>query len=139
MSAQHDDLAAFILDHVGTKPPSDPKADLFDKLGVHGDDASDFMERFALHFQVNMDAYRWYFHHGEEGINLGGLFFKPSAARVTHIPVTIALLEEAIAGRRWPLTYPDHDLPAVRWDLRLNLALPVVVALLLVGLALHFD
>lgn len=115
-----------------TKPLSDD-ADLFDELGIDGDDASDFMDRFAGKFDVKADNYRWYFHHGEEGINFGGVFFAPPYRRVRHIPITLKTLIEAVETNAWPIVYPDHKLPKVRWDIRFNQAF---AALSFGGLAL---
>jgi hypothetical protein len=35
--------------------------DLFDRLGVEGDDAFEFMEAFAARFGVDVSGYCWYF------------------------------------------------------------------------------
>ena len=109
-------------------PPK--KSDLFKSTKIDGDDAFEFIDEFANRFNVDMSNYNWYFHHGEEGHNIGGIFFKPPYERVTHIPITIEVLENAIAARRWPITYPDHTLPAVRWDIHFNLAFLVVSVVL---------
>lgn len=116
-------LAEFLQEFGGEKPlqmPLPDDADLFDRLGIEGDDALDFMDKFAARFAVDVTDYRWYFHHAEEGWNIGGLFFAPPYRRVERVPITTGLLAEAIETKQWPLRYPDHVLPSVRWDIRLN-------------------
>jgi hypothetical protein len=94
--------------------------DLFGQLGIDGDDASELMDRFATRFGADMTGYRWYFHHGEEGINLAGVFFPPPNARVTHMPLTFGMLVKAAEAKSWSVEYPSHRLPTVRRDLQLN-------------------
>ncbi|MES9964047.1 MAG: DUF1493 family protein, partial [Candidatus Sedimenticola sp. 20ELBAFRAG] len=76
-------------------------SDMSDELGIDGDDFSELMEKFEKEFGVNMEKYRWYFHHGEEGWSLGGLFFKPPYARVQRIAVTPMLLLQAAEAKEW--------------------------------------
>ena len=86
-------------------------ADLFDALGIDGDEGSDFIEAFVARFEVDATAYRWYFHHGEEGWSIGALFYRPIHRRFGHIPITLAVLTEAVRTRRWPIVYPEHVVP----------------------------
>jgi hypothetical protein len=95
-------------------------ADVFVELGIEGDDAFEFIEAFADRFSVDMSGYRWYFHHAEEGMNTGSLFFRSPDQRVERIAITPTILAEAIRTKRWPLQYPVHQLPAHRWDIGLN-------------------
>jgi hypothetical protein len=112
------------------------EADLFRRLAIDGDDASEFIDEFARTFGVDTSEYRWYFHHGEEGLNFGGVLFPPPYRRVSWIPITLTTLVEAARTKRWPIAYPAHNLPKVRWDLRLNLALLLLVfAAMVLGLA----
>ena len=53
------------------------ESDFVDELGIEGDDFSETIDLFAEKYEVDMSGYRWYFHHCEEGWNLGALFFKP--------------------------------------------------------------
>jgi hypothetical protein len=46
--------------------------DLSNDIGLSGDDFHEFIDRFALKFNVDMSAYLWYFHTNEEGISIGG-------------------------------------------------------------------
>jgi hypothetical protein len=66
-------------------------------------------------------------------LGLGGLIFPSPDRRVKRIPITPGVLIEAIRTQKWPSSYPDHALPKVRWDLRVN---QVLVLLLLELLAL---
>ncbi len=94
--------------------------DIFETYGIGGDDAFEFMERLTEKHEIDMTPYRWYFHHGEEGHNLGSIFFKPPDQCVKRIPVTPEVLSLAIHDKRWPLEYPEHELSKTRWDIRLN-------------------
>lgn len=105
--------------------------DLFDALGIEGDDAVEFMDAFVTRFDIDATTYRWYFHHADEGWNLGGLFFRPIYRRVERIPITVAVLTEAVRTRRWPILYPDHVLPRRRWDILIN---QIVIAASLFGI-----
>jgi len=115
-AAVHD----FLREFWGEIKPLSDDADLLEDLGIYGDDAFEFIERFVSKFDVRADSYRWYFHHGEEGHNIGGLFFAPPYRRVEHIPISLETLIEAVETKRWPIDYPAHQLPNVRWDLRFN-------------------
>lgn len=95
-------------------------ADVFGELGIEGDDAFEFIEAFADRFSVDMSGYLWYFHHAEEGMNTGSLFFRSPDQRVERIAITPTILAEAIRTKRWPLQYPVHHLPGHRLDIRLN-------------------
>ncbi|MDP3179692.1 MAG: DUF1493 family protein [Spirochaetaceae bacterium] len=133
MSDARSDLADFLQQQSG-EPCSLPEdADVFDRLGLDGDDAFEFMDRFVARFAVDTSKYRWYFHHGEEGWNIGGLVFPPPYRRVERAPITPRLLVEAIETKHWPLAYPEHALPKVRWDVRLN---QLLIVLVLIPLAL---
>lgn len=113
-------VLGFLREFCGKTKPLPDDADLFDKLGIDGDDAFEFIDRFATTFDANAENYRWYFHHGEEGQNIGGLFFAPPYRRVARISITLKTLIEAVETKTWPITYPDHELPKVRWDIRFN-------------------
>jgi hypothetical protein len=100
--------------------------DVFGGLGIDGDDAFAFMRGFTARFGVDAGDYRWYFHHQEEGWNFGGAVFPPPYRRVERMAITTSALVEAIETKRWPLEYPAHEVPAVRWDIRLNQLLVVL-------------
>ncbi|WP_296595421.1 DUF1493 family protein [Phenylobacterium sp.] len=106
-------------------PPDD--ADLFDVLGIDGDDAFEFIDAFAGRFSIDVSSYRWYFHHGEEGFGPGGLLFRSPDRRVKRIPISVEVLSEAVRTGRWPIDYPPHSLPKVRWDIRLNQAFGLLI------------
>lgn len=123
-------LAEWLEGFLGLAMPADEDADLFELCGIDGDDALEFMDAFAARFGVDGDGYRWYFHHGEEGMNFGGVFFPPPYGRVQRVPITPNILVEAIRSKRWPLRYPPHKLPAARWDIRINQLLLMVFVIL---------
>lgn len=94
-----------------------PDADLFDDLGIDGDDFFALEDEFARRFAVDMSTYRWYFHHGEEGgPSIGRFLFKPPYARVKRLPITPELLLASANAGRWRISYPEHHLPSHRID-----------------------
>jgi hypothetical protein len=139
MSDARSRLADWFEEFWGEKLPNSGDIDLFERFGIEGDDASGFMDSFATHFEVDCQNYRWYFHHRDEGTNFGALVFAPPYRRVQRMPVTPNILIEALESKRWPLTYPAHQMPTVRWDIRVNQLLSAVaLALLAIWLWLHF-
>ena len=101
-------------------------------IGVYGDDMDDLLAAYALRFGVDLAGYRWYFHTGEEGFNLGGLVFPPPNARVPDLPVTVGMLHRFAELGRWAAEYPPHDPPRHRPDIWVNWV--VVVAVLALAL-----
>ena len=108
------------------------EADLFGGLAIDGDDGFELIDLLAETFGIDMSAYRWYFHYGEEGHNVGAHFFAPPYRRVSRMPFSLETLVEPAETKRWPIIYPDHELPKVRWDIRFN---QIFAALASVGLA----
>ncbi len=131
MSDAHFRLAEWFEEYWGEKLPASGDTDLFERFGIEGDDGSDFMDSFGAWFGIDGENYRWYFHHREEGANFGGFFFAPPYSHVQRIPITPDILVEAIETKVWPLKYPPHQVPTVRWDIRVNQLLFVVPVLLL--------
>jgi hypothetical protein len=115
------DVYAFLENEAGVREAKlTPYSDLESDLGITGDDFFELAEAFAKAFNVDMAAYRWYFHHSEEGtFNPGALFFKPPYRRVARIPVTPALLLSAAHAGAWPVSYPEHFLSR-RYDILLT-------------------
>lgn len=95
-------------------------SDLNEELGIEGDDFFELMEQFEKEFEVNMEGYRWYFHHCEEGWNFGGLFIKPPCECVERIPVTPTLLLQAATTKEWSIVYPEYNFPERRYDILIN-------------------
>lgn len=131
------DVAAFVEQYGAVASCEDYSAvsnefDVFERLGIDGDDAFEFIDRFGDRFGTDMSAYRWYFHHGEEGINIAGLLFPPPYRRVSRIPVTFDTLVLAAESGVWPIQYPPHNLPPVRRDLQVNLGCVIVALVVLV-------
>jgi acyl carrier protein len=98
-----------------------PGTDLYADLGVDGDDFDEFVQEFEQRFAVDMSAFLWYFHHGDEGFpGMGALLFKPPYARVLRIPVTPELLLASANAGRWLADYLEHELPRYRLDMLVN-------------------
>jgi len=133
-------LTEFLKEFGNECEPLPGDTDLFERLRIDGDDASEFIQQFAAKFDVDVTNFRWYFHHGEEGFNLAALFFRSPDRRVQRIPIMPDVLLEAIRTKHWPLQYPEHRLPKVRWDtvfaLPATLLLIAVVAVCVVAIGL---
>lgn len=87
-----------------------PQMDIGTELGIDGDDFVELMQAFAQAFDVDMSAYRWYFHHAEEGLGLGALFGQTLDAKVKRIAITPQDLLHAAQAKYWTLNYPQHHL-----------------------------
>jgi len=133
MSDARSQLADWFEEFWGETLPDGGATDLFERFGIDGDDADNFMEAFASRFEVNAENFLWYFHHSDEGANFGALLFKPIYERVKRIPITPDMLVKAIEIKQWPVVYPPHEAPPVRWDIRVN---QLVIAIFVVALAL---
>lgn len=111
----------FLIEKQGVKRSAlFPECDFTQDLGIEGDDFSELIESFAVKYQVNMDSYLWYFHHREEGWNLGALFFKPPYQQVQTIGICPQTLLDAAQSKMWPISYPSHQLTKGRPDLTFN-------------------
>ncbi|MEQ8177260.1 MAG: DUF1493 family protein [Amphiplicatus sp.] len=117
------DILAFIEGEWGSFPKRFNPSDIFESLGITGDDAWDFIENYSARFKVDLSSFLWYFHADEEGMNIpGGIVFTPPSARVKRIPISVMLLLESANAGRWMLEYPPHTLPKWRYDLFINLS-----------------
>lgn len=135
-----EDIADFVASETGVnRGKIEPESRLVEDLGIEGDDFFELEQAFAKRFNVDMSGYLWYFHHGEEGMNIGALLFPPPNLRVESIPVTLTLLLDAANSGEWPLQYPAHELPRRRYDLVANLAFVGVCGLTILFVILrHF-
>jgi hypothetical protein len=115
-----DEVAAFVRERTGFRGPLTVTTVLQFGIGVYGDDMDDLLAGYAKRYGVDLSRYLWYFHTGEEGFNIGGLFFPPPNAGVRTIPITLGMLREFAELGRWAVEYPSHELPRSRWDIRLN-------------------
>ena len=98
-----------------------PDSDLFEDIGIIGDDFKEMIDKFAGKYSVDMKNYLWYFHNVDEGSgNFGGLFFKAPYNRVERIPITPLLLTDIANKRKWDIDYPAHKIPKKRYDLLIN-------------------
>ncbi|GGB12503.1 DUF1493 family protein [Puia dinghuensis] len=107
-------------------------SDIVNDLGCDGDDFVDLIGKFSKDYDVDISAYRWYFHHSEEGNNIGGSIFRPPNERVKRIPVTPGMLLEFANSGKWGIQYPDHLLPTRRYDLIINQILIAAFIILLI-------
>lgn len=126
MTTPEDQLADFLKQASDFERAVPDGADLFKAMRITGDDAFELMDSFFAAFEIDASEYRWYFHHAEEGMNVGGLVFKSPGQRVDYIPLTPEILKEAIKSKQWPIRYPEHSLPKVRGDMLINQVLLLV-------------
>lgn len=125
------DIYSFLEKRTGCSAEElNPETDIFSELGVVGDDFHEMMEAYHKEFNVNLSAYRWYFHADEEGgsLTIGALLFEPPYRRVKRIPVTPDLLLNCANLGTWSITYPDHQLPRRRYDILVNTLLMLALA-----------
>ncbi len=125
-----DEIIDFLTDLAGTdKINSD--SDIFNDVGMVGDDFHEMIEKYSKKYSVDMSGYLWYFHADEEGSSsIGGAFFTPPYERVKRIPVTPLMLTNFANQRKWNIQYPEHTLPKKRYDLLVN---TIIVGLVLTG------
>jgi hypothetical protein len=128
------DIQNFLEDCSGIFPDN-PGVDIFEDMGVVGDDFHEMIEKYSTKYQVDMADYLWYFHTNEEGHNIGGDFFIPPYERVKRIPVTPQMLADFIPTKKWKVEYPIHEIPKKRTDLAIN---KIIIIIFFVGLAIWF-
>lgn len=97
-----------------------PKADLYSDLGIDGDDFFELAEDFASKYNVSMKTYCWYFHHKEEGFNIGALFSPAPYQQVERIQITPEVLLLAATTKTWPISYPEHKINSRRTESLIN-------------------
>jgi hypothetical protein len=115
-----DQAVVFVREQTGFRGQLTEATALQSDIGVYGDDMDNLLTAYAERFGVDLSGYRWYFHTGEEGIGLGGLFFPPPNARVQEIPITVAMLHDFAQRGRWSMEYPEHRPPRFRPDILIN-------------------
>ncbi len=115
-----DEVAEFVKEHAAFRGPMTEATSLQSDIRLYGDDVDDLLAAYAERFGVDLTGYLWYFHTGEEGFNLGAVFFPPPNARVPEIPITLGMLHDFARRGRWAVEYPRHSPPRSRPDLRIN-------------------
>jgi hypothetical protein len=98
--------------------------------GVYGDDFWEMIEAYSKKFEIDCSTFLWYFHSGEEGMNLGAFFFKSSDQCVERISVTPQMLLDFTKTKKWGVVYPPHEIPTKRWDLIINRTIFIVIILI---------
>lgn len=91
---------------------------LAEEIGIDGDDAVHFFERFAKEFDVDLTEMQWHMHFSDEGLGcpVGCVFALIFGWSYTHgvpfspfVPVTVGDLVEAAMAKRWVKKYgPDR-------------------------------
>ncbi|MBR0707307.1 DUF1493 family protein [Bradyrhizobium liaoningense] len=94
-------LLSFVQTETLTRKQITPATDIAWDLGVDGDDAHEFICRFADQFNVDMSEFDFDMYFGGEGFDLIGLI-KSLVGRKTKAPMTVELLFAAAKERRWP-------------------------------------
>jgi hypothetical protein len=117
-----DEIISFVEKETGaSKKEIKPGTDIFDDLGVCGDNFHELMADYSDRFKVDLSGYLWYFHCDEEGQNIGGVLFAPPYERVKRIPITPELLLRFANEGKWSINYPDHKLPKYRYDILIGM------------------
>lgn len=94
-------LLSFVRAETLTRRQITLATDIARDLGVDGDDAREFVRRFADQFNVDMSEFDFNMYFGREGIELSGLI-KSLLGRSTKASMTVELLFGAAKERRWP-------------------------------------
>lgn len=95
-------LLAFVGAETLTRQQITLATDIARDLGVDGDDAREFIRRFAGRFSVDMSAFDFAMYFGGEGFDPIALMKSFLAGRRTKVPMTVGRLLEAAKERRWP-------------------------------------
>lgn len=127
-----EEINALVREHTGVQGPLSEDTDLGGDLRMLEPDLDELLVAFAERFRVDLSGFLWYFHTDEDGVSPGRLFFRAPQDRVTRIPLRLALLYRAAEIGRWPVDYPEHFLPARRWDVVFNQCLAAGVGVSLV-------
>lgn len=127
-----EEVAAFVRKETCYDGPLTEATTLQTDIGVYGDDMDELMIAYAKTFNVDLSGFLWYFHTGEEGINLSGLFV-PKSRGIPEIPITIGMLHRFAESGRWTIEYPPHTKPRPRVKLLLLFVL-VICWLLVAGM-----
>ncbi len=110
-------------------------SDIFIANGFEGDDASELVDDFAKHFNVDMTRLfeHWYFHYiGDEPPGHRRVLPIDVHGKVLpFIPVNIDMLATSAEAGKWVFSYPEHT---VRTSLRSRLALIGFCSVLTVAL-----
>lgn len=114
-----ENIIAFLTDFIGLEDIT-AQMDIFDELGITGDDFHKMIDSYSKKFHVDMTNYLWYFHTNEEGSSIGSAFFKAPYERVKRIPVTPKMLLDFANTGKWNIDYPEHSIPKRRYDLIIN-------------------
>jgi len=128
-----DEIINFLRTATCTDKEILPETTLHNDFGVCGDDMWELLEEYSQKFNVDLSGFLWYFHSAEEGVNFGGLFFKPPDERVPHIPITVMMLCEYANSGKWSLLYPPHQIPEHRIDILIN---KIIGSLMLIGVVI---
>ncbi len=111
----------FIEDYTGVYPKN-PNVDIYEELGIIGNDFHELIENYSENYKVDMSGYLWYFHADEElFMNIGALFYKTPDQFVERIPVTPQILANCIETKKWDIKYPEHSIPKTRRDIKFSM------------------
>ncbi len=96
---RYERIVALVCDRMGVKNGSVGPENSLQQSGMDGDDAVEFMSRFAEEFGVDMKSFNIRRHFGAEGLWLPGLWKK-------QIPITISDLVAVARSGVWPEQQP---------------------------------
>ena len=130
-----EEVIALLRREAGSNVPISPDTDIFKDLGVDGDAWRELLEAYHSQFGVNLDGFRWYFHHGEEGWPLFPR--RVSHPKVERIALTPRMLADYAKSSNWDLEHPPHTYPDWRWEWSVFPAL-VLTSLVILVIWLRF-
>ncbi|WP_299412689.1 DUF1493 family protein [uncultured Sulfitobacter sp.] len=110
--SHRDEIIQMLSEEIGQHFIVEPDEDLFGKLYLSGDDVNEFLEAYALRFNVDMSAFLWYFHYNADEPPQGRRVLPVlSDGRVAdYMPISLDHLVDAAQAGRLAYAYPEHSL-----------------------------
>ncbi|WP_409998028.1 MULTISPECIES: DUF1493 family protein [unclassified Bradyrhizobium] len=98
-------ILSFVVRETNTRRSLTEQTDIARDLGVDGDDAVEFLQRFQSEFGVDMSGFRFDQYFGGEGFSLIG-FLRGLSSAARKKPLTIKMLCDVVARGRWTAGLP---------------------------------
>lgn len=99
-----------LIEEISGIRPSLDDTDIYEELGVTGDDFHELIGKYTEKYHVDMSSYLWYFHTNTEGGCFGEAFKTPPHQEINRIAVTPKMLSKFSQKRKWGIEYPPHSI-----------------------------
>jgi hypothetical protein len=101
--ALYEKILHFVSSETRTRKHLSFETDIARDLGVDGDDAEEFMQRFQSEFNVDLSNFRFDSYFGGEGFRLIPAIKSAFGKGTVRAPLTVAILFDAANHGRWPV------------------------------------